>query len=73
VSNPASRVPTDHGPAADDGADSHLPRPSIWPIVCAGGVALLGFGVLTSLVFSAIGAGLLAWSLVGWIRELLNE
>ena len=43
---------------------------SIWPIACAGGLALLAFGVLTSLLFSAAGALLLVWALVGWIAEM---
>ena len=43
---------------------------SIWPVVCAGGIALLAFGVLTSLLFSAAGALLLVCALVGWVAEL---
>ena len=43
---------------------------SIWPMVCAGGIALLAFGVLTSLAFSVAGALLLACALAGWIAEL---
>jgi hypothetical protein len=43
---------------------------SIWPIVCGGGIALLAFGVLTSLLFSAAGALLLVWALVGWVGEV---
>jgi hypothetical protein len=48
----------------------HLPSPSIWPVTAAGGVTLLGFGLLTSLALSALGAVLLAWGLFGWIQEL---
>jgi hypothetical protein len=48
----------------------HLPSPSVWPITLAGGITLLGFGVLTSLALSALGAVLLAWALTGWIQEL---
>src|SRR5207245_456052 len=43
---------------------------SIWPVVCGGGIALLAFGVLTSLLFSAAGALLLVWGLVGWVGEV---
>ena len=43
---------------------------SIWPVVCAGGLALLAFGVVTSLMFSAAGALLLVWALVGWVGEM---
>ena len=50
--------------------DVHLPSPSVWPVTLAGGIALLGFGVLTSLALSALGAVLLVWALTGWIQEL---
>jgi hypothetical protein len=43
---------------------------SIWPAVAAGAVALLLFGVVTTLVFSAVGLALLAAAVVGWVREL---
>ena len=54
-------------------AGFHLPAPSIWPATFAAGIGLLGFGVLTSLVFSAAGLGVVAWALAGWIREMLHE
>ena len=48
----------------------HLPAPSAWPFVVGGAVTLMAFGVATSLAFSLLGAVLLAWGLIGWIREL---
>ena len=51
----------------------HLPSPSIWPVVLAGGITLLLFGVVTSLVFSVVGALLTIWALAGWIGELRHE
>jgi hypothetical protein len=30
----------------------------------------MAFGVVTSLAFTALGAVLLAWGLIGWVREL---
>ena len=51
----------------------HLPGPSIHPLVCAAGVALLGFGLLTSLLFSLVGILTLVWGLAGWIGELVDE
>ncbi len=48
----------------------HLPSPSIWPMTLAGGVTLLGFGLLTSLALSALGFVLTVWGLYGWIQEL---
>jgi hypothetical protein len=50
--------------------EHHLPDPSIWPIVCAGGIALIAFGLLTSLAFSLVGVLLLAASIVGWVGEV---
>ena len=48
----------------------HLPSPSVWPAVAAAGVALLLFGIPTSLAFSALGAVLLAWAIVGWVQDM---
>jgi cytochrome c oxidase subunit I len=49
---------------------THLPSPSVWPMTVAGGVALAGFGVLTSPVLSVLGVALMIWGLFGWIQEL---
>ncbi len=51
----------------------HLPQPSVWPAVCGAGIALMGFGLVTSLFFSAVGVLVMAWSLVGWIGELCHD
>jgi hypothetical protein len=53
--------------------DIHLPSPSAWPCVCAGGITLVLFGILTSWVLSAVGALLIALALAGWIGELRHE
>ena len=53
--------------------NEHGAHGSIWPVVCAGGIALLAFGLLTSLAFCLAGALLLGWALVGWIGELRHE
>ena len=49
-----------------------LPETSVWPVVLAGGMALLLFGVVTSLSFSVVGALLIAAALKGWIGDLLH-
>ena len=49
-----------------------LPETSVWPVVLAGGMALLLFGVVTSLSFSVLGALLIAGALRGWVGELLH-
>jgi hypothetical protein len=43
---------------------------SLWPVVCAAGVALVAFGILTSPLFSLAGALLLILALVGWAAEM---
>ncbi len=48
----------------------HVPSPTVWPFTVAGGATLVGFGVLTSIVISALGLALLIWGLFGWIQEL---
>jgi Cytochrome c oxidase subunit IV len=48
----------------------HLPSPSVWPFTLAGGVTLVGFGVLSSMALSILGVALMAWGLFGWIMEL---
>ena len=49
-----------------------LPETSVWPVVLAGGMALLLFGVVTSLSFSVLGALLIIGALKGWIGDLLH-
>jgi hypothetical protein len=51
----------------------HLPAPSIWPATVGAAVALLAFGVATSLALSALGVLLLAYGLFGWIQELRHD
>lgn len=43
---------------------------SLAPITLAAGIGLLGFGVLTSLVFSLVGLAVMAWALGRWIEEM---
>ena len=49
-----------------------VPEASIWPMVLAGGLTLLLFGLPTSLAFSVLGAAVMAIALRGWIGELRN-
>ena len=48
----------------------HLPAPSVWPVTVGAGVALIAFGITTSLALSALGAGLLFWGVLRWVQEL---
>ena len=70
---PARRDEGRPGDTAEHGEAIHLPGPSIWPLVVGVAVTLLAFGVVTSLVFTVVGALLLAWALAGWIGELRHD
>ena len=48
-----------------------MPRPTVWPIVVALGVTLLGAGWATNLLLSVVGAVLFVLGLFGWISQLL--
>jgi hypothetical protein len=48
----------------------HLPSPSVWPFTVAGGVTLVGFGLITSFALSVLGACIMAVGLYGWVQEL---
>jgi hypothetical protein len=62
---------TDH-PRHGDLADHELPHETLTPITMAAGIALLGFGVLTSPLFSVVGIAVMAWALWKWIGEMLH-
>ena len=55
---------------AHEHADAHLPAPSFWPVTVGAGVALIAFGITTSLALSALGAALLFWGVLRWVQEL---
>ena len=48
-----------------------MPRATVWPIVLALGITLLGAGLATSLALSVVGAVLFVFGLGGWIGQLL--
>jgi hypothetical protein len=54
----------------DDLGEHELPHESLSPITLAAGIGLLGFGLLTSLVFSVVGLAVMAWALGRWIEEM---
>ena len=55
-----------HGHAGEH----ELPHESLAPIALAGGIGLLAFGLLTSLVFSVVGIATMGWALAAWIEEM---
>lgn len=46
-----------------------VPRPTYWPAVTAAGVALIGLGIITSLILSGMGIVLIILGIGGWIYE----
>ena len=49
----------------------HIPSPSISPVTVAGGVTLVGMGLLTgALLLSLLGFVFMAMGLFGWIQEV---
>ncbi len=50
-----------------------LPRPTYWPFFLALGLTLMGWGLLSTWLFSVTGLLVFAVSLFGWINNLRNE
>ncbi|MGH7987376.1 MAG: cytochrome c oxidase subunit 4 [Candidatus Binataceae bacterium] len=53
-------------------APEHIPEPTYWPFILAMGVTFLLIGVVTSYLFSIVGALLMIFSLAKWIGELVH-
>ena len=54
-------------------AGEHAAHPSIWPVTVSLGLALLVFGIVTSLAFTAVGVLLTLAGTGGWIAELRHD
>ncbi len=50
-----------------------IPPPTYWPFVLSLGATLLGLGVLTSNIISAMGAVLFIVAIIKWVGELSSE
>jgi Cytochrome c oxidase subunit IV len=53
--------------------DIHVPGPSFWPIVLAGGLALIAIGIISSFTFSILGILILLTAIGGWAAENRSE
>jgi hypothetical protein len=62
---PSASTDFDSSPAVE------MPRATVWPIVVALGITMLGAGWATNLVLSVVGGGLFVLGLGGWIGQLL--
>ena len=49
--------------------DIHMPGPSFWPIVLAGGLVLIAIGTVSNFITSIIGILVLLVSIGGWAME----
>jgi len=49
--------------------DIHIPPPSFWPIISAGGLVLIAIGVVSSFVVSILGIIVLLIAVGGWAME----
>jgi hypothetical protein len=52
---------------------AHLPRPTYAPAMLALGNTLLLWGLLTTWIISAVGAGLSALGLALWLADVIKE
>jgi hypothetical protein len=50
-----------------------VPRPTYWPAVMALGIVFVFWGIVTTLIISAVGLTLFVLALAGWIHELRRE
>ncbi len=50
-----------------------IPAPTYWPFVLSLGATLLGLGVLTSNIISAVGAVLFILAVIKWVGELCSD
>ena len=48
-----------------------MPAPTVWPLVTALGITLLGAGLVTHMAVSAVGLVLFLRGLIGWWRDVL--
>jgi hypothetical protein len=65
---------SDHPTVSSDATGSssvELPQATVWPIVVALGITMLGAGCATSVALSFVGALLFVLGMAGWIRQLL--
>ena len=50
-----------------------LPEPTVWPVALALAVTLIVWGLVCSLIITAIGLALFIAALAGWIGDIRHE
>jgi hypothetical protein len=69
MTDPSTDIPGSPDLGASPGIE--MPQATVWPVVVALGITMLGAGWATNLALSVVGAGLFVLGLCGWIGQLL--
>ena len=67
--NKLKKTAEEYGYDLSPAEPQEMPRPTFWPIVLAFGIIFSLWGILTSLIITAVGAGISVIALAGWIEE----
>jgi hypothetical protein len=66
-------MPTVHGLESRESDTIETPAPTVWPMVAALGVTLMGGGLVTHVIVSAVGLLLGLIAAVGWWKDVLPQ
>ena len=58
----------EHGPE-----DIHLPSPSIWPLITALGITVIGYTIILYVPAVLVGVLIFFVGLLGWLADLVRE
>lgn len=58
-----------HPAARMEAGEHEISEHSMWPVVTAAGLFLIGIGFITTLVVTAVGTVIMMVAIVGWFRE----
>jgi len=50
-----------------------IPRATYWPVLLAGGIAFVFWGLISDIFIFGAGLILTIMSMIGWVNDLLNE
>jgi hypothetical protein len=53
-------------------APEHIPEPTYWPFILAFGITALLIGIVTSYLFSIVGAVVMVVAIAKWVGELVH-
>ena len=67
--NKLKKLADEYGYELSPSEPQEMPRPTLWPIALAFGIIFSFWGILTSLIITAVGAGISVIALAGLIEE----